>query len=224
MISPTKEQRVNTDCIASKYPEIEFILIDNPDIAKKPSLSSLARGQGKPTIVLLNDGAFFRDDELHLKKLLRLSSFIAHLINDGATQVCSLYDRPEVIDAVCRSILEFEKRRLSERSRVSTIFGAAAQYKYSFFRRCAEHNGYPIKLTGQETKVLECLLAKPGKPVTTRDIAKSVYGSKNAKAVERIYLFISRLREKLEDKRLDGVITTVRDQGYRVRVPVHKKR
>lgn len=76
----------------------------------------------------------------------------------------------------------------------------------------AFHAGHELHLTGTEFRLLECLLAEPGRIFSRAELAASAIGG-GAVVLERtIDVHICSLRRKL---RQVGLIETVRRMGYR---------
>ena len=73
-------------------------------------------------------------------------------------------------------------------------------------------HGVPIVLTSHEYKVLSCLMHHQGEVVSRTDLTEHIYAQEADRDSNTIDVFIARLRRKLPE----GVIDTVRGQGYRM--------
>lgn len=73
--------------------------------------------------------------------------------------------------------------------------------------------GRYLKLTRRETDLLDFLLRHPGRPFTTRQLTVLAWqNSRLSDAQVRTYMM--RLRRRLQEVGLEGLITIVRNRGY----------
>jgi DNA-binding response OmpR family regulator len=79
--------------------------------------------------------------------------------------------------------------------------------------------GRHLKLTRRETDLLDFLLRHPGRPFTTRQLTVLAWqNSRLSDAQVRTYMM--RLRRRLIEVGLDGLITIVRNRGYAAELPL----
>ena len=72
-----------------------------------------------------------------------------------------------------------------------------------------------LKLTLAEYEILKLLIKKVNQTVSREDIANSIDSHRFDSGVESINILIGRIRKKLDDKKYDAFIETVRGIGYR---------
>jgi DNA-binding response OmpR family regulator len=78
--------------------------------------------------------------------------------------------------------------------------------------------GRQLKLTRRETGLLDFLLRHPGRPFTTRQLTVLAWqNSRLSDAQVRTYMM--RLRRRLAEVGLEGLITIVRNRGYAAELP-----
>ncbi len=75
--------------------------------------------------------------------------------------------------------------------------------------------GQAVALTSHEYKVLAYLMHRPGQVVSRTELTEHIYAQDFDRDSNTIEVFVGRLRKKLPD----GVIETVRGQGYRLLAP-----
>jgi two-component system copper resistance phosphate regulon response regulator CusR len=81
-------------------------------------------------------------------------------------------------------------------------------------RRHAVANGVRLDLTRIEFGLLAALVAAGGDPVSRRDLLREVWNVSFDPGTNVVDVHVNRLRRKLEDAGLPGVVRTVRGQGY----------
>jgi DNA-binding response OmpR family regulator len=81
-------------------------------------------------------------------------------------------------------------------------------------RRHAVANGVRLDLTRIEFGLLAALLEAGGDPVSRRDLLREVWNVSFDPGTNVVDVHVNRLRRKLEDAGLPGVVRTVRGQGY----------
>jgi len=72
-----------------------------------------------------------------------------------------------------------------------------------------------LKLTLAEYEILKLLIKKANQTVSREDIANSIDSHRFDSGVESINILIGRIRKKLDEKKYDAFIETVRGIGYR---------
>lgn len=76
-----------------------------------------------------------------------------------------------------------------------------------------------VRLTPMEVSVLELMLLRRGAPSTRADLMRGVRLDADETDERIIDVFVCRLRKKLADAGVDGVVVTVSGQGYAARHP-----
>ena len=77
-------------------------------------------------------------------------------------------------------------------------------------------DGVAVALTRKELGILELLMRRPGHMISRERILSSVWGANEDPLTNVIDVYIGRLRKKLEDGGVPGLIETVRGHGYRL--------
>lgn len=79
-------------------------------------------------------------------------------------------------------------------------------------------DGKAIKLHAQEYRLLEYLVANPGRTMSRQELLDSVWGYDQMVTTRTVDVHVARLREKLGEKDLPRHLITVRGFGYRFEV------
>lgn len=83
--------------------------------------------------------------------------------------------------------------------------------------RIASVNGQPLSLTAKEFSVLELFLFRRSNILSREKIAERIYTEEAEQGSNVIDVFINKLRRKLEAAGIEGLIETVRGEGYVIR-------
>lgn len=86
--------------------------------------------------------------------------------------------------------------------------------------RQAWHLGTRITLTEREFQLLDCLLARAGKPVSRERIIRRVWGLDTDISDNTVDVYVGYLRRKLADAGSPRLIETVRGMGFMLRRPL----
>lgn len=78
-------------------------------------------------------------------------------------------------------------------------------------------SGIPVKLTANEFALLKLLLSYQDRIFPKEDLENRLYDALDVPGSNAIEVFVSRLRKKLTEAGVDGLISTVRGMGYVVR-------
>ena len=81
--------------------------------------------------------------------------------------------------------------------------------------RTVTWGGVPVRLTGLEYALLAYLAHHPGRPVSKTELTEHLYAQDFDRDSNTLEVVVGRLRRKLGD----GLIETVRGQGYRLGPP-----
>ena len=83
--------------------------------------------------------------------------------------------------------------------------------------RAVTSNGQPVALTATEFAVLELFLFRKSHVLSREKIAEHIYAEDTEQGSNVIDVFINKLRRKLEAAGSEGLIETVRGEGYVIR-------
>lgn len=89
------------------------------------------------------------------------------------------------------------------------------ELEVDFSRRRARRAGAAISLTAREWAILEMLAARGGRLVSRSSLLEETWGEATEAAAASLEVLVARIRRKLGD----GVIRTVRGEGYALEVP-----
>jgi DNA-binding response OmpR family regulator len=107
-----------------------------------------------------------------------------------------------------------EDRLALWRDRHQTLAGVTVDRK----DHSLSYGGRRLKLTRREADLLDFLLRHPGRPFTTRQLTVLAWqNSRLSDAQVRTYMM--RLRRRLREVGLEGLITIVRNRGYGADLP-----
>lgn len=113
-----------------------------------------------------------------------------------------------------QSLGGIEDRLALWRDRHQTLAGVTIDHK----DHSLVYGGRRLKLTRREADLLDFLLRHPGRPFTTRQLTVLAWqNSRLSDAQVRTYMM--RLRRRLREVGLDGLITIVRNRGYGADLP-----
>lgn len=80
--------------------------------------------------------------------------------------------------------------------------------------RSANFLDQPVRLTSREYDVLEALMLQRGRLVTKQRLVATLYGGEDGRGHRIIDVFVCKLRRRLDQVGGNGLIQTVRGQGY----------
>ena len=82
--------------------------------------------------------------------------------------------------------------------------------------RKAVRDGQPLDLTPREFSLLECLMRRPGRTWSKRQLLDHVWGADWDRDVNVVEVYVGYLRRKVDQPFGSSMIETVRGHGYRV--------
>jgi two-component system, OmpR family, response regulator len=109
-------------------------------------------------------------------------------------------------------------QRRSPGQRESSVLEAAG-IRMDLRTRRVERDGQEVQLTAREFEVLACLLRHPDEVLSREQILNAVWGFNFDPGTEVLEVYIGYLRRKLGAADGSDPIETVRNVGYRLRVP-----
>jgi DNA-binding response OmpR family regulator len=105
-------------------------------------------------------------------------------------------------------------RALDRRPKPSATELRSDALSLDLIRRTATARGERLDLTPTEFSLLAALLREHGAPISRRALLREVWGYEFDPGTNVVDVHVNRLRRKLEDRGLTGVIRTVRGSGY----------
>ncbi|MGQ0578566.1 MAG: two-component system response regulator KdpE [Betaproteobacteria bacterium] len=165
-------------------------------------------GTRKPDLVILDLGLPDGDGVQFVEDLRAWSAIPVIILSARSTE----HDKIEVLDAGAddyltkpfsvgellarvRALLRRQARAVEGESPVSH-FGAV---EVDLSRRVVLRQGAPVRLTPIEYRLLTALLANAGKVMTHRHLLREVWGPAFVESNHYLRIYVSRLRQKLED-------------------------
>jgi DNA-binding response OmpR family regulator len=95
----------------------------------------------------------------------------------------------------------------------------AADIRMDLRTRRVERDGHEVKLTAREFEVLAYLMRHPDQVLSREQILNAVWGFDFDPGTKVLEVYVGYLRRKLGDTEEADPIETVRNVGYRLRVP-----
>jgi DNA-binding response OmpR family regulator len=124
------------------------------------------------------------------------------------------------------SILEFVARikAILRRTHIQEKHHAirTGAFHIDFAAMKASKDGAPIDLTARELRLLEILVAHPGRTHSRNELLQMAWEAGARPTPRTVDVHIANLRRKLGDDDKRGLITTVEGEGYRWTLPVEQ--
>ncbi len=190
-------------------------------------LSVLARQQ-QPDVIIL-DRMFGDDDSLELLPDLRraapgamvlllsaldeVSERVAGLKRGADDYLCKPFDFEELLARIGSLA-----RRGSARGRTEEAPLQAGRVRVERENRLAFRGDEELVLTRLEFDLLLYFLENPGKVLSRERILNRVWDSQSDPLTNIVDVYVSRLRQKIDDPQGESMIQTLRGNGYRLRV------
>jgi two-component system OmpR family response regulator len=105
-------------------------------------------------------------------------------------------------------------RALERRGQAEPTALSAGELHLDLPRRVATVAGRRIDLTHTEFGVMACLLRAGGRVVSRRELLREIWGYEFDPGTNIVDVHVNRLRRKLEDAGIQGLVRTLRGQGY----------
>jgi len=115
----------------------------------------------------------------------------------------------ERVDDLQTHLVWIETRLAAWRDRHAQLAGVVISTK----DHTLTYAGKSLRLTRRETHLLEFLLRHPRRPFTSKQLATLAWQDSSLSDAQ-VRTYIMRLRKRLREIGLDGVITVVRNRGY----------
>jgi two-component system OmpR family response regulator len=105
-------------------------------------------------------------------------------------------------------------RALERRGQAEATELCAGKLRLDLTRRVATASGRRLDFTHTEFGLLACLLRAEGSAVSRRQLLQEIWGYEFDPGTNVVDVHVNRLRRKLEDAGLQGLVRTLRGQGY----------
>lgn len=183
-----------------REPDLILLANNTSDIAGSEILQRLREFSRVPVLMLCDDG----DEDEHLRYL-----------DSGADDfVVKPFSIKELLARI-RVLLR--RRAATEPLAVSETLFTTGDLLIDFAQHQVSIEGHPVQLSRTEYKLLSVLAQNVGRVMTHELLLERVWGSEYNREVDFIWVYISRLRRKIEaDPRHPRYILTVPDVGYKL--------
>ena len=183
-----------------REPDLILLASNTTDIAGGEILQRLREFSHTPVLMLCDDG----DEDEHLRYL-----------DSGADDfVVKPFSIKELLARV-RVLLR--RRAASEPVATGETLFTTGDLLIDFAQHQVSIAGQPVQLSRTEYKLLSVLAQNVGRVMTHELLLERVWGSEYNREVDFIWVYISRLRRKIEaDPRHPRYILTVPDVGYKL--------
>ncbi len=183
-----------------REPDLILLASNTSDISGSEILQRLREFSRVPVLMLCDDG----DEDEHLRYL-----------DTGADDfVVKPFSIKELLARV-RVLLR--RRTASDPVTASETLFTSGDLLIDFAQHQVSIEGHPVQLSRTEYKLLSVLAQNVGRVMTHELLLERVWGSEYNREVDFIWVYISRLRRKIEaDPRHPRYILTVPDVGYKL--------
>jgi two-component system KDP operon response regulator KdpE len=183
---------------AMSHPDLIILDLGLPDIDGFKVLKSIREWSQVPIIILT-----VRDSEIDKVSLLDAGA------NDYVTKPFGV---PELLARIRVAL------RLSQPADDKAVF-KSGPLEIDYAAHIVKLNGYEIRLTDTEYRLLSLLAKNAGKLLTQRELLKEVWGISAIQHTHYLRIYIAQLRHKLEkDPSRPQMIITEPGVGYRMNV------
>ncbi len=182
-------------------PELILLAGKLTDMSGTDLLQRLREFSHAPVMMLCNDDS---EDER------------VHLLDMGADDLLSKPFGTRELLARLRALLRRQIALKGEKKVVESIF-TTGDLSIDYAQHQVLQKGLPIQLSRTEYKLLSTLAQNAGRVMTHELLLERVWGAEYNREVDFIWVYISRLRRKVEpDPRHPRYIVTVPDVGYKL--------
>ena len=188
----------------------------------------MAPGQSKPsrvscqTLPILDLNLPVMDGETALKEIRQIGTGLPILILTGRQQVDI---RVRCLDGGADDLmvkpfslfeLQARCRALMRRKRDAHLVLRAGDLELSRLDHSVRQCGRTVNLTNKEFALLEHLMLNRGHCTSRVELLQTVWNSESSQTTNIVDVYINYLRRKLGDMPPDGLICTIRGQGYMI--------
>ena len=181
-------------------PDLILLASDPGDMAGAELLQRLREFATTPVLMLCKDG----DEDQHLRYLdLGADDFVVKPFS--------------IKELLARARVLLRRRSTSEPTAQGEPLFATGDLLIDFAQRQVSVGDRPVQLSRTEYKLLSVLAQNAGRVMTHELLLERVWGAEYNREVDFIWVYISRLRRKIEpDPRHPRYILTVPDVGYKL--------
>lgn len=141
--------------------------------------------------------------------------FLCQNLSEGVGS-CVSEDFPEELRARLRKLLRLAQRSSDQANSGELVCGELVMFTE---RRRAVYAGHMLELTKTEYRLLKRLLRDAGEVIEHETLLRDLWGEHFVKERRYLRVYINRLRDKLGEKGGNGLIETIKGQGYRLLMP-----
>jgi DNA-binding response OmpR family regulator/signal transduction histidine kinase len=181
-------------------PDLILLASDTADISGAEILQRLREFSHTPVLMLCDDG----DEDEHVRYLdMGADDFVVKPFS--------------IKELLARARVLLRRRAASEQVAPGETLFTTGDLLIDFAQRQVSVSGRPAQLSRTEYKLLSVLAQNAGRVITHELLLERVWGAEYNREVDFIWVYISRLRRKIEaDPRHPCYILTVPDVGYRL--------
>lgn len=180
-------------------PNLVLLATNLPDMPGLELLQRLREFSAVPVIMLCHD-----DDE----------DVRVHLFDAGADD---LVNKPFSIKELLARLRVHLRRQCPQPAHEPVTIFTSGDLRIDYAQRQVSMQGRPVQLSRTEYKLLSTLAQNAGRVLTHELLLERVWGEEYNREVDFIWVYISRLRRKIEpDSRHPRYIVTVPDVGYKL--------
>jgi DNA-binding response OmpR family regulator len=175
-----------------------------------------------PELTILDLNMPVMDGETALREMRRMDADLPILVLTGRQQVDT---RVRCLDGGADDLMVkpfslFELlarcRALVRRKRDAHLVLRAADLQLSRLDHSVRQRGKTVSLTNKEFALLEHLMLNRGRCTSRVELLQTVWNADSTQTTNIVDVYVNYLRRKLEDMPSDGLIRTVRGQGYMI--------
>ena len=181
-------------------PDLILLASDTADMSGAEILQRLREFSRTPVLMLCDDG----DEDEHVRYLdMGADDFVVKPFS--------------IKELLARARVLLRRRAASEQTAPGETLFTTGELLIDFAQRQVSVDGRPAQLSRTEYKLLSVLAQNAGRVMTHELLLERVWGAEYNREVDFIWVYISRLRRKIEaDPRHPRYILTVPDVGYKL--------
>jgi DNA-binding response OmpR family regulator len=175
-----------------------------------------------PDLTILDLNLPVMDGETALKAMRRIDADLPILILTGRQQVDT---RVRCLDSGADDLmlkpfslfeLQARCRALTRRKREAHLVLRTGDLELSRLDHSVRQSGKTVTLTNKEFALLEHLMLNRGRCTPRAELLQTVWNAESNQTTNIVDVYVNYLRRKLEDVPPNGLIRTVRGQGYMI--------